>query len=556
MKVAISYIRWSDPAQAAGNSERRQVEAAERWAAAHGYTLDRTLTEKGRSAFEGKHLGAGSKLGNFLALVRAGVIPPGSALIIENLDRLSRMPIDDSIALLREIVRAGVDIVTLFPEQVFTKESLNEMHTWIRLAGQFEIAHAESAKKSMRSKDNWEEKRRKIANRETVTPICPFWLTPHYGVEGNYDPVVGRVRDRKLLKEVTFEADPEEVAKVRLVFDLAEQGNGCSRIKKILHARGIKFAAADVMTDTTIHRLLRNRQVLGEYQPCYRVDAHGRREPAGEPVPNYFPAVITPAQFARVQAGLARRKKVGGGRLGPRGPSNLFSGLLFDARDGAPLYLSTHGKAAVKYLVNAHAAAGKPGAAPLILYRYAGFETALLKACREIKPESLAPKNPQAEEVANLEARLQDLQAKKGRAQKRYDEAKDEAAEEVAVEQLTRITRSIKETETDLDKARAAVSTQPQAQMAELQSLLKILESPEATPETRVMARALINSLVTKIMVYIQRNGRYRRRAWVWVYFFDGSRRKIFIDENGLTVTIKEDEAATDFKVTQPPGWE
>src|SRR6185312_15519911 len=92
-RKAYSYIRFSAKRQEAGDSVRRQNELAERAAREEGIPLDRTisLSDKGISAFRGRNWKKGN-LGKFIDLVDAAVICPGSVLIIERVNRLSRLP--------------------------------------------------------------------------------------------------------------------------------------------------------------------------------------------------------------------------------------------------------------------------------------------------------------------------------------------------------------------------------------------------------------------------------------------------------------------------------
>src|SRR4051794_40968026 len=80
--------------------------------------------DEGTSAYRGQHRKAGSALRAFLDEVKAGHVPRGSVLIIENLDRLSRENPWDSLPLLCDIVNAGIDVVTLSPAEVtYTRDS-------------------------------------------------------------------------------------------------------------------------------------------------------------------------------------------------------------------------------------------------------------------------------------------------------------------------------------------------------------------------------------------------------------------------------------------------
>src|SRR5271154_2163278 len=77
-----SYTRFSSPAQAKGDSLRRQTKDAADWAAAHGMALDTDLTfhDAGLSAWTGEN--EGGQLGAFLEAVKHGVVPRGSVLAV------------------------------------------------------------------------------------------------------------------------------------------------------------------------------------------------------------------------------------------------------------------------------------------------------------------------------------------------------------------------------------------------------------------------------------------------------------------------------------------
>src|SRR3954468_8530644 len=89
----ISYSRFSGKRQEAGDSQRRQDALAEQAVLEEGVVLARTLSlrDKGISAFRGANWKKGD-LGKFLDLVDAGLVAPGSVLIIEQVNHLSRMP--------------------------------------------------------------------------------------------------------------------------------------------------------------------------------------------------------------------------------------------------------------------------------------------------------------------------------------------------------------------------------------------------------------------------------------------------------------------------------
>ena len=67
---AYSYTRWSTPEQSLGDSARRQIELAKRYAGKHGLVLDDTLrlSDEGVSGFRGANVRRGAP----------GPVPQGS----------------------------------------------------------------------------------------------------------------------------------------------------------------------------------------------------------------------------------------------------------------------------------------------------------------------------------------------------------------------------------------------------------------------------------------------------------------------------------------------
>src|SRR5262249_8853600 len=118
MKTAYSYLRFSDRKQAKGDSQRRQVEWSEQVAAREGWMLDieLTLRDLGVSAFRGKNA-AGGALGQFLRAVEEERVPPGSVLLVESLDRLTRQQAQRACSLFLDILNAGIEIRTREPDR-------------------------------------------------------------------------------------------------------------------------------------------------------------------------------------------------------------------------------------------------------------------------------------------------------------------------------------------------------------------------------------------------------------------------------------------------------
>src|SRR5438067_338266 len=112
--TCYSYIRFSNAAQREGDSLRRQTEKALAYCQRRGWVLDESLTlrDLGVSAFRGDNALVGN-LRTFLDAVARGTVLPGSILLVESVDRISRQGIDDGYDLCKRILKAGVHIVTL-----------------------------------------------------------------------------------------------------------------------------------------------------------------------------------------------------------------------------------------------------------------------------------------------------------------------------------------------------------------------------------------------------------------------------------------------------------
>lgn len=125
MARLYSYIRFSTPEQAEGSSSVRQAEYAASYAADNNLELDHSLSmrDEGLSAYHQQHIKQGA-LGVFLRAVDNGLVPEGSTLIIEALDRLSRAEPIVSQALLSQIINSGITVVTASDGKRYDRQSL------------------------------------------------------------------------------------------------------------------------------------------------------------------------------------------------------------------------------------------------------------------------------------------------------------------------------------------------------------------------------------------------------------------------------------------------
>lgn len=338
---AYSYLRFSTPEQMKGDSFRRQSAMAEAWATAHGLELDgSSYQDLGISAFRGANAETG-RLGEFLAAVEDGVIERGSYLLIESLDRLSRNTPRKAVRLLESICDEGITLVTLADGKVYTKDVLDSDHTAFMWAFMVAIrANEESEMKARRLRAVWQSKRDRAAEKP-MTSRCPAWLV--------LDKETG-----------TFDVIEERAAVVRRIFDMLLQGVGKENIAETLNREGVpRFGRGMHWHRSYIQKLSENSAVVGTMIPHEHLHVDGKStRRALEPVEGYYPAIIDPETFQRVQS-----LRIGTSSAVNRTPGavNLLAGLARCPECGGSMTRVTKGsrkKAGQPYYVCSKAKVG------------------------------------------------------------------------------------------------------------------------------------------------------------------------------------------------------
>ncbi|HDT6076550.1 TPA: recombinase family protein [Aeromonas veronii bv. veronii] len=303
---AYSYIRFSTPKQAQGDSYRRQLQQAMDYCAEHNLQLDdKTIDDFGTSAFRGANMSEGA-LGRFVDAVKHGEIEQGSYLLVESVDRLSRQAVEEALEQFLAIVRAGIVIVTLSDKQVFRRGQVDFTKLIVSIV-YMARANDESEMKSRRSRAAWSNGREQARknNKVIANSRLPSWLT----------------RDGEQIVPI-----PERVAIVNEMFEMAKSGCGYEQIAKVFLEKGYKtFGKEADWRPAGIQAVIKSQAVIGVFQP--HVIENGHRVPADEPILGYYPTIVSPALFEEVQHLISKRNKHSGSyRKGTF--NNLFSGVL------------------------------------------------------------------------------------------------------------------------------------------------------------------------------------------------------------------------------------
>ncbi|HJZ56807.1 MAG TPA: recombinase family protein, partial [Gemmataceae bacterium] len=477
-----------------------------------------TFRDLGVSAWRGRNAAVGN-FRTFLDAVKTGRVAPGSALIVESIDRISRQGIDEGYDLIKSILKADVKIVTLVPEREFDRDatrSLTKGALEIQLI--LERAAEESGAKSKRCADAWANKRAGAAGR-VVTRKRPGWVRA-VGGEGK------RMKETAP-GEVRFELIQQRAVVVRQVFQMAIDGMGVSLIAKRLNDEKVPVIGRKVFkgrpviwTQANVYHLLTSRSAFGEFQPRKGRGSKNDRALVSEPIADYFPAAIDRETFDAAQHAMRVRSKCGRGRRGKR--VYLFSGLLRDAHNGGSMYYKEHDKARGTSIIPVDAKNGRGG--PWSCFPAAPFDDAVISQLREVKVSDIEGESAGAVRVAALSGELAEVESLAAKWRQKMDNL---AIVDTVAAKLEELNGRIAELRKDLAEAeREAGSTLAEA-WGEFGTLAELL-SQDTSDALREKVRSALRRAVESVTCLFLGRGRIRLAA-VRVQFRTGRHRDYVI---------------------------
>jgi hypothetical protein len=328
-----------------------------------------------------------------------------------------------------------------------------------------------------------------------------------------------------------FDLVPKKAEVVRRIFRMADDGYGIKAIARKLNEERVACIGRGATWHASyVRMLLTSRSAIGEYQSYTGKGKHAK--PFGKPIPGYFPALVPEALFYRVQQAMQKRKR----KVGPRGAcvTNLFSGLLRDARDGGPLVIcpKTNG---TRVLASSNAMRGV-GTAVYVSFPYEQFEAAILQHLSEVRPEDVAPKTRNDDSHNRIEhwsGKVSELDLKIEKTRERIDREPDI---EVYLDLLANLERQRREAATELDRAKQDGAAPNTKSLGDVRTLAKLLK--EAEPEDREGLRSRLRAkvadvveemvcLLTTARVSGSRGRAYQARAAVVQIQFRGEPRRV-----------------------------
>jgi DNA invertase Pin-like site-specific DNA recombinase len=547
MAIAYSYLRFSSPQQATGDSIRRQVEKSADWCRRNNVELDSSMSlrDEGVSAYRGKHRENPDThaLAAFVAAVRDGRVPAGSYLLVESLDRLSREKIRPALTLLLNLIEAGIKVVQLLPVEVIYDEDVEPMQLLMAVM-ELNRGHSESKVKSERVGAAWAKKHRE-AGEKIVTRRLPGWVRYVAG---------------KLV------LDDTKAAVVRRIFAMAIEGMGVHSIAEALNAEGVPTMGRRELkgravrwNETVVYHVLKSRATFGQYQP--HKGRAGARAPVGYPIDEYYPAAVTKQTYMQAQSALKGRRRHGAGRRGAH--VNLFGGLLRDAHDGGTMtYKHLNNRSSSIIPVGAKQGRGSVWSS----FPAVPLETALLSGLREVPASEVLGGISAATQVATLVAEKERLESLVHAWEAQMDNVTNVPA---IAAKLVQYTSELETVTTDLAEAEREAAGATGESWGEFRSLAEILDRDNSN-EMRTRVKAVLRRCVSRVRCAFGHRSR-NSIAILRVDFVTGNSReyvviyspgrsngrvkrtgKLFVDSIGLskneTVSINYDELARRYK--------
>jgi DNA invertase Pin-like site-specific DNA recombinase len=493
--TAYSYVRFSSARQDQGDSIRRQEALRDAWLARHPsvrFDESLTLADLGRSAFRGRHrTDDRAALAQFLRAVESGRVRPGSFLLVESLDRLTREELGDAFELILSLVNRGIRIVQLSPVESILEKPVNMTALMLAVV---ELSRGNSESRLKSERIGAAKARGRVAARESgriVSSAGKAWL---------------EVRDGRFV----FKPGARET--IRRIFRMATAGYGARRIAKTLTTERVPAWGRKGWYEIYVRALLRGREVLGEYTQGRKL-ASGRQ--AGEVVPGYYPAAITEGEWQAVQAAVSARGRRGG-RPAAGGFVNIFGGLLWDARSGERLHAML--RAGRRMLRPAGVC--RRGLSGATSFRFDPLEKAILSQLAEVDPSEILGHEDGPDEVAELAAQVTRVESQLRALADSFDDA-DEIPE-IAAKVRAKNAERLRLVEL-YEEAKAKAASPLSRGWDDCQRLIETLASARDVPEARTRLRQMIGRVASRIdCIFRPAGGCEDRLALVTLWFRTG----------------------------------
>ena len=277
-QTAVIYARVSSEEQVQGYSIQAQLRACSEWAAKHGYKVVKEYLDESYSA--SRNLDKRESFKEMLSQA-ASKGHPFDSIIVRKLDRFSRDSLESftSKALLKH---HKVRLISV-QEPVVGSDAPEDAFMEHILVGMAEFY----------SKNLGREIKKGLAERIRRGFLV---FRPPYGYRRE---VIEKREGQKRIRTISRPVVEDVAANVvRRIFEMSDRGVGYKEITNILNNEGLRTAQGRRFANNHIYWVLRNKAYIGVLEYNFR-DRYGPVQPIT--IPGFYPAIVDPALFDRVQ---------------------------------------------------------------------------------------------------------------------------------------------------------------------------------------------------------------------------------------------------------------
>lgn len=503
---AYSYSRYSSEKQKTSQSISRQIESTQKFISENGWLYKEQIIDRGISARDGSNISKGA-LGHFLEDVKSGRIETPCVLVVEKLDRVTRLKLKEAQNLIGELLENNVTIATTMNGRIIKPEDANDFESILMVLFELKAAFDYSDNISKRVKDAWANKKQNaskgLRNKDTgeISDTVPFWIKiinkkdppKCFSVIKKNAEIVNRIfQEYKSGESFTAISDSLNSDKIAPPSQLRSE-------RKYKNKRSGK--GEPTWCDKSVKMTLKNVAVIGNYQPRNHLSKKARTDDGAE-VENYYPSIITKDEFQYVQALIERRK----GILGPRkGINNLFTNLIICEKCGWNVGMNSARKADYYWKrlgCNGHRQKQTDCKTKM---NYDHFEDAVISAfILELLGSIYKPNQSKA--LIKAKAELVQKKSNYEKINTQLDEMRDSG-----IEISTALNNSAKRLEDDIRKLESAVEVIPRKDNWNDPTQIELLHSGEVEPltmnvENRAMVRDIFKTIIKQIVINFEDN--------------------------------------------------
>jgi len=306
------------------DSYDRQTSPLEFFTSSTGVPVVETIIDPGQSAFTGENSKKG-KLKGILDRIESGEIRKGDFLVVESIDRITRMRVLDGVALIQDgILKKGVKLYTTTDNKTYSYEDPEkDFENLLMISLIAKRANEESEIKSKRRRSAWNKAKTK------ATDGVPFNAhNPPYGLR--YDP-----------EENRFEIVKDEAIEIKKIFEGLKYEGVSNTLKKVNLTSKRKWSRK------TVHLMLTSRYPIGTLMSQKR---DGKTKVFERYIENYYPAILTHKEFQDALQAMKQRGKVKDYGRNTEGYLNIFKHCVKCAVCGQSLmFEKSINKKGIKY---------------------------------------------------------------------------------------------------------------------------------------------------------------------------------------------------------------